>query len=37
METDAPGIVDRKSVNKPLLTGISCIDSMVPIGEWQRQ
>lgn len=37
VETDAPGIVDRKSVNKPLLTGISCIDSMVPIGLGQRE
>ncbi len=37
VETDAPGIIDRKSVNKPLLTGISCIDSMVPIGLGQRE
>jgi len=37
VETDAPGIVDRKSVNKSLLTGISCVDSMVPIGLGQRE
>jgi F0F1-type ATP synthase alpha subunit len=37
VETDAPGIIDRKSVNKPLLTGISSIDSMVPIGQGQRE
>jgi len=37
IETDAPGIIERKSVNRPLLTGISCIDSMVPIGQGQRE
>ena len=37
VETDAPGIVERKSVNKSLLTGISCVDSMVPIGLGQRE
>ena len=38
VETDAPGIVDRKSVSKPLLTGITCIDAMVPIGAlWGRR
>jgi len=37
VETDAPGIIERKSVNRPLLTGISSIDSMVPIGQGQRE
>jgi proton translocating ATP synthase F1 alpha subunit len=37
VETDAPGIIERKSVNRPLLTGISAIDSMVPIGQGQRE
>lgn len=37
VETDAPGIVERKSVNRPLLTGVSSIDSMVPIGMGQRE
>jgi len=37
VETDAPGIIDRKSVNRPLLTGISSIDAMVPIGQGQRE
>lgn len=37
VETLAPGIIERKSVNRPLLTGINCIDSMVPIGLGQRE
>jgi len=37
VETDAPGIIERKSVNRPLLTGISSIDAMVPIGQGQRE
>ena len=37
IEQDAPGIVDRKSVNVPLETGILAIDSMFPIGRGQRE
>jgi proton translocating ATP synthase F1 alpha subunit len=37
VEVEAAGIIDRKSVGRPLLTGISCIDSMVPIGLGQRE
>jgi F0F1-type ATP synthase alpha subunit len=37
VEVEAPGIIARKSVNKPLLTGISSVDSMVPIGLGQRE
>lgn len=37
VEIIAPGIIARKSVNKPLLTGISSIDSMIPIGKGQRE
>lgn len=37
IEFQAPGIVDRKSVNKPLQTGIMAIDSMIPIGRGQRE
>jgi len=37
VEVKAPGIIERKSVGRPLLTGISCIDSMVPIGLGQRE
>nr|NP_051156.1 ATP synthase F1 subunit alpha [Cafeteria roenbergensis]AAF05807.1 ATP synthase F1 subunit alpha [Cafeteria roenbergensis] len=37
VEIQAPGIIVRKSVNKPLLTGLNCVDSMVPIGLGQRE
>lgn len=37
VEIKAPGIIARKSVRKPLITGINCIDSMVPIGKGQRE
>lgn len=37
VEVGAPGIIARKSVNQPLLTGINAIDSMVPIGLGQRE
>lgn len=37
IEQDAPGIVDRKSVDTPLETGILAIDSMFPIGRGQRE
>lgn len=37
VETDAPGIIARKSVNRPLLTGVSAVDAMVPIGLGQRE
>ena len=37
IETQAPGIITRKSVNKPLQTGIKAIDSMIPIGRGQRE
>lgn len=33
----APGVIERKSVNKPLQTGILAIDSMIPIGRGQRE
>ncbi len=33
----APGVIERKSVNKPLQTGIMAIDSMIPIGRGQRE
>ena len=32
-----PGIIDRKSVDTPLETGILCVDSMFPIGRGQRE
>ncbi len=37
IESPAPGIIDRKSVYEPLQTGITAIDSMVPIGRGQRE
>ena len=37
VEQSAPSIVDRKSVSKPLETGILAIDSMFPIGRGQRE
>lgn len=33
----APGVIDRKSVDKPLQTGIMAIDAMTPIGRGQRE
>lgn len=37
IEEPAPSIVDRKSVNQPLETGILSIDAMFPIGKGQRE
>src|ERR1700690_361631 len=37
VEKIAPGIIVRKSVSQPLLTGIMAIDSMIPIGRGQRE
>ena len=37
IESEAPGIIQRKSVNRPLQTGIKAIDSMIPIGRGQRE
>ena len=37
IESPAPGIIQRKSVNRPLQTGIKAIDSMIPIGRGQRE
>ena len=37
LEEPAPGIIDRKSVDTPLETGILAIDSMFPIGRGQRE
>ena len=37
IEEEAPGIVERKSVNTPMETGILSIDSMFPIGRGQRE
>lgn len=37
IESEAPGIIMRKSVKVPLQTGIKAIDSMIPIGRGQRE
>ena len=37
IESQAPGIIERKSVSVPLQTGIKAIDSMIPIGRGQRE
>lgn len=37
MESRAPSIIARTSVNVPLETGLKVIDSMVPIGHGQRE
>ena len=37
IEQTAPGVLDRKSVNEPLMTGLIAIDAMVPIGRGQRE
>ncbi len=37
IEIKAPGIVARQSVCEPLMTGISAIDGMIPIGRGQRE
>ena len=37
VEQTAPGVLDRKSVHEPMMTGISAIDAMVPIGRGQRE
>ena len=37
IEREAIGVMDRKSVHEPLMTGIMAIDSMFPIGRGQRE
>ncbi|HTE58313.1 MAG TPA: F0F1 ATP synthase subunit alpha [Verrucomicrobiae bacterium] len=37
VERPAPGVLARKSVHEPLMTGITAIDAMVPIGRGQRE
>lgn len=37
IESPAPAILERKSVDKPLQTGILALDSMIPIGRGQRE
>src|SRR5699024_10668203 len=37
IESEAPGVMERKSVHEPLQTGIMAIDALVPIGGGQRE
>lgn len=37
VEVKAPGIIARKSVHEPMVTGIKAIDAMTPIGRGQRE
>lgn len=37
VERPAPGVLDRKSVDEPMMTGIMAIDTMVPVGRGQRE
>lgn len=37
LERKAPGVMARKGVHEPLMTGIMAIDTMIPIGRGQRE
>jgi len=37
IEKIAPGVIERKSVDQPVQTGLKSVDSMVPIGRGQRE
>lgn len=37
IETDAPNVIQRKSVQEPIQTGVKAIDAMIPIGKGQRE
>jgi F-type H+/Na+-transporting ATPase subunit alpha len=37
IERIAPGVIERKSVDQPVQTGLKSIDAMVPIGRGQRE
>lgn len=37
LESPAPGVPDRQSVNVPLQTGLKAVDALVPIGRGQRE
>ncbi|MBL8159673.1 F0F1 ATP synthase subunit alpha [Candidatus Saccharibacteria bacterium] len=37
IERAAPGVMDRKSVHEPMMTGITAIDAIIPIGRGQRE
>nr|YP_009629580.1 CF1 alpha subunit of ATP synthase [Chlorococcum tatrense]AYQ94364.1 CF1 alpha subunit of ATP synthase [Chlorococcum tatrense] len=37
IESQAPGIVSRRSVYEPLQTGLVAVDAMIPVGRGQRE
>lgn len=37
VEREAPGVLERRSVYEPLMTGIIAVDALVPIGRGQRE
>lgn len=37
IERPAPGVMERKSVHEPLMTGLMSVDTMIPIGRGQRE
>ncbi|WP_027183657.1 F0F1 ATP synthase subunit alpha [Desulfovibrio inopinatus] len=37
VEIKAPGIIARKSVHEPMMTGLKAVDAMTPIGRGQRE
>jgi len=37
VELKAPGIIARKSVHQPMMTGLKAIDAMTPVGRGQRE
>ena len=37
VEIKAPGIIARKSVHEPMMTGLKAIDGLIPIGRGQRE
>ena len=37
VESPAPGVIERRPVSVPLMTGIKAIDALIPIGRGQRE
>ena len=37
VERQAPGVLDRKHVHEPMMTGVMAVDATVPIGRGQRE
>ena len=37
IERTAPGVIERKSVDQPVQTGLKAIDAMIPVGRGQRE